>query len=309
MSLLDLLPASGREALLAAREAARPADPKLLRALEAVPFLRSPHFDPGAEAVVLGKAGDLEPEQAAALMGRLKELLPWRKGPFSICGENLDAEWRSELKWRRVAPHLPDLREAMVCDVGCNNGYTLFRLAALSPRLVLGLEPHAPYRLQYEALARLAPPLPVLNEAAGFEVLPAFPGCFDLILCMGIHYHHDEPLSLLKILFAALKPGGTLIFEGIGIDGEGTQAYFPEGPYARMKNCSFLPTRDCALAWMRRCRFREVELLDWSVCSEAEQRATEWMPFASFRDGMAVDSTRTIEGHPPPRRFVIKGRR
>lgn len=305
-ALLDQLPASGRAALLAARAAARPADPKLLRALEAIPELRSPHFDLDADAVRLGAAPDLDEAAHAGLMAHLKELLPWRKGPFSICGDLIDAEWRSNWKWDRIAPFLPPLKDALICDVGCNNGYTLFRLAAGQPRLVLGLEPHAPYRLQYEALARLIPPLPVLNEPAGFEALPAFPECFDLILCMGIHYHHDEPLSLLKLLHKALKPGGTLIFEGIGIEGEGTSAFFPEGPYARMKGCSFLPTRDCALAWMRRTRFRDATLIHWTRCTAEEQRSTEWMPFASFQDAMARDFSTTIEGNPAPHRFVLK---
>jgi tRNA (mo5U34)-methyltransferase len=126
---------------------------------------------------------------------------------------------------------------------------------------------------------------------------------------MGIHYHHDEPLSLLKLLYQALKPGGTLIFEGIGIDGDGPHAFFPEGPYARMKGCSFLPTRDCALAWLRRTRFRHAELVDWTRCTAEEQRSTGWMPFTSFRDAMAPDFSTTIEGHPAPHRFVIKALR
>ncbi len=39
----------------------------------------------------------------------LKNLMPWRKGPYSLYGINIDTEWRSDWKWERVLPHLSDL--------------------------------------------------------------------------------------------------------------------------------------------------------------------------------------------------------
>ena len=56
-------------------------------------------------------------------------LIPWRKGPFQIVGAAVDAEWRSELKWRRLRPSLPREAPERVLDLGCSNGYFLFRLA------------------------------------------------------------------------------------------------------------------------------------------------------------------------------------
>ena len=32
----------------------------------------------------------------------LKNLMPWRKGPYSLYGINIDTEWRSDWKWERV---------------------------------------------------------------------------------------------------------------------------------------------------------------------------------------------------------------
>lgn len=38
------------------------------------------------------------------------ELIPWRKGPFRLGDLAIDAEWRSDKKWDRIAPDLPDLK-------------------------------------------------------------------------------------------------------------------------------------------------------------------------------------------------------
>ena len=38
----------------------------------------------------------------------MRNLMPWRKGPFSLYGVNIDTEWRSDWKWDRVLPHLSD---------------------------------------------------------------------------------------------------------------------------------------------------------------------------------------------------------
>lgn len=38
--------------------------------------------------------------------------MPWRKGPFSLYGVEIDTEWRSDLKWDRVLPHLSPLAGA-----------------------------------------------------------------------------------------------------------------------------------------------------------------------------------------------------
>lgn len=49
----------------------------------------------------------------------LRGLMPWRKGPFSLYGVNIDTEWRSDWKWQRILPHLSSLEGRTVLDVGC----------------------------------------------------------------------------------------------------------------------------------------------------------------------------------------------
>jgi tRNA (mo5U34)-methyltransferase len=37
----------------------------------------------------------------------MRNLMPWRKGPFSLYGVNIDTEWRSDWKWDRVCRTCP----------------------------------------------------------------------------------------------------------------------------------------------------------------------------------------------------------
>ena len=71
----------------------------------------------GAPSVVLD-----EHARAAARTALLR-LRPWRKGPFVIDSIRIDAEWRSHLKWERVAGAMSPLQNRLVLDVGCGNGY------------------------------------------------------------------------------------------------------------------------------------------------------------------------------------------
>ena len=65
--------------------------------------------------------------QAARKTDTVRELLlqlaPWRKGPFDIHGITIDAEWRSDMKWSRLAEAITPLAGRIVLDVGCGNGF------------------------------------------------------------------------------------------------------------------------------------------------------------------------------------------
>jgi len=70
-----------------------------------------------------------EAEDRASLRAALVALHPWRKGPFNVGGVHIDAEWRSDLKWQRVAGAIDSLEGRRVLDVGCGNGYYALRMA------------------------------------------------------------------------------------------------------------------------------------------------------------------------------------
>ena len=96
--------------------------PRWRAALAALPGVK-----PGAaldrDAPLLG---GMAPDPTA-LRETLMALHPWRKGPLVLGGVFIDTEWRSDWKWRRVAPHL-DLAGQRVLDIGCGNGYFGLRM-------------------------------------------------------------------------------------------------------------------------------------------------------------------------------------
>ena len=84
-----------------------------------------------------------------ALMG----LSPWRKGPFHLFGVHVDTEWRSDWKWSRVAPHL-DLNGKRILDVGCGNGYYMWRMLGAGADSVIGVDPNWLFFCQFQAVQR-----------------------------------------------------------------------------------------------------------------------------------------------------------
>ena len=66
----------------------------------------------------------------------LKNMMPWRKGPFHLYGINIDTEWRSDWKWERLIPHINNLEGQTVLDVGCNSGYHLWRMVGAGAKQI-----------------------------------------------------------------------------------------------------------------------------------------------------------------------------
>ena len=48
----------------------------------------------------------------------LKQLAPWRKGPFHIQGIDIDSEWRSDMKWDRLKNNITPLAGRNILEVG-----------------------------------------------------------------------------------------------------------------------------------------------------------------------------------------------
>ena len=66
--------------------------------------------DLNSDHVTIGRKNDLTEQQHQLIYDAIYALQPWRKGPFSLFGQEIDAEWRSNLKWDRIVPALGDLR-------------------------------------------------------------------------------------------------------------------------------------------------------------------------------------------------------
>lgn len=241
---------------------------------------------------------------------RLRETLmqfhPWRKGPFRFFDLLVDTEWRSNLKWDRLAAQV-DFRDRRVLDVGSGNGYYGWRMLASGARLVLGLDPMPMYLMQFECVRKYAAPesphfiLPLTDVAIAERLW-----LFDITVSMGVLYHRTSPIDHLKSLCDSLRPGGRLVLETLVMDSADETVLVPEDRYAKMRNVWFIPSIPMLTRWLRRTGFRGIEVIDLSVTTPEEQRRTDWMTFESLNDFLhPEDPSRTAEGYPGPTRAML----
>ena len=245
----------------------------------------------------------------AATNERSRELLlrlaPWRKGPFSLDGVEIDAEWRSDMKWNRIKDAVEPLRGRNVLDVGCGNGYYALRMREAGASSVLGIDPTLLYIVQFLAVSRFLRPAGVSILPLRLAELPPDTRAFDTVFSMGVLYHQRSPIDHLQQLRAALRSGGQLVLETLFIPGEDSYASTPADRYARMRNVWLLPTIAELETWIRRSGFRSLKIVDQTVTTREEQRSTEWMPFESLAEALDPGNPdRTVEGWPAPRRVV-----
>lgn len=277
---------------------------------ERLASFKARHIDCGGDVVTIGQGDERTEGERKMIREDLHAFMPWRKGPFSIFDIDIDAEWRSERKWQRLLPILPDLKGKVVADIGSNNGYYMFRMTPFRPRLVLGLEPTIQHYYCFNALNAMAGFSNLHTDLLGVEHLSFFPACFDVIFLMGIIYHRPSPIDVLKDVYAALQPGGTLILESQAIPGDEPMALFPEKTYAKVPGTYFVPTGTCLHNWMQRAGFADVEIFCSHPMSSAEQRRTDWMVFESYNDFLDPDDpSLTVEGYPAPYRVFLSGRK
>jgi tRNA (mo5U34)-methyltransferase len=259
-----------------------------------------------ADLPVIGAPGDCSADIRASIEGLLRQLHPWRKGPYLVHGAHIDSEWRSDLKWRRLAGQIAPLRGKTVLDVGCGNGYHAWRMAGAGAQCVLGIDPTLLSVMQFQAIKHFAGDWPVWVLPLGIEDMPKNMAAFDTVFSMGVLYHRRSPIDHLLELRGLLRPGGELVLETLVIEGVVGQVLVPEDRYARMRNVWFIPSCATLAGWLRRCGYRDVRLVDVTPTTSEEQRATDWMRFQSLADCLDPnDPGKTVEGLPSPRRAVL----
>lgn len=278
------------------------ANGEILRAIENLPQTAC---ECDFSDVVSLKFKNLTPEQAERIKEIALALKPWRKGPFKLGELFIDAEWRSFVKFNLLAPHL-NLGGKTVADVGCNNGYYMFRMLPFSPRKIVGLDPSARTFLQFKFIDRFARSN-ALYEPLGVEHLPFYEHKFDAIFCLGVIYHRSDPVKTLKELKSALNPGGEVFLDTMYIDMRGDFALTPRSTYSKISNIYFVPTISALQNWCERAKFKDFEILATKDTDADEQRKTEWIDGQSLGDFLdPKDPTRTIEGYPAPKRVYVK---
>ncbi|WP_020677120.1 tRNA 5-methoxyuridine(34)/uridine 5-oxyacetic acid(34) synthase CmoB [Geopsychrobacter electrodiphilus] len=274
-------------------------------ALQGLPGIRPSRIEL-KNGVEIGRAEDLVNVSHEELTNKLKAFHPWRKGPYSLFGVDIDTEWRSDWKWERVLPHIQSLTGRKVLDIGCGNGYHGWRMRGEGAEFVLGIDPTLVSVMQFQVMQRyLRDPQHHLLPL-GIEDVPANLACFDSVFSMGVLYHRRSPLDHLLELKGCLRPGGELILETLIVEGDKATIFMPDGRYAKMRNVWFLPSIEAMILWLQRCGFKDIACVDTNRTGTKEQHRTEWMTFESLSDYLdPQDPTKTIEGHPAPLRAIF----
>ncbi|MDO5046895.1 DUF1698 domain-containing protein, partial [Campylobacter sp.] len=149
---------------------------------------------------------DLDEDARADILDMALNLRSWRKGPFKIDDTFIDAEWRSFVKFNILKPYM-NLEGKIVGDIGCNNGYYLFKMLPFKPKKLVGFDPGINTFMQFKFVDHFVCS-GICYELLGVEHLPYYEHKFDVLFCLGVLYHRSDPIKTLKELKGSLNKGG-----------------------------------------------------------------------------------------------------
>ena len=274
--------------------------------LKQLPVIKSVQTDLESASVTVTAAQALTVDDISELERKLKNLIPWRKGPYLLHGVEINTEWKSDLKWDRLKAAIKPLHGKTVLDVGCGNGYHGWRMLGAGAELVIGIDPSALFVMQFQAVKHFLGEKNIFVIPLGIEDVPENLQAFDTVFSMGVFYHRKSPIDHLYQLRQCLKPGGELVLETLVIPGDENQLLMPDDRYAQMRNVWFLPSSQAMKKWLKRCGFKNIKLVNETYTTVDEQRSTDWMQFHSLTDFLDPDDkTKTLEGYPAPLRAIF----
>ncbi len=284
--------------------------PKWLAALEQLPDLQTSSINLTLPSLQIGSAEDASASAKAQLEQALRQMHPWRKGPFDFFGLRVDTEWRSDLKWLRLEKAIEPVSGKRILDVGCGSGYHCWRMRGAGASEVIGIDPSPLFVLQFWAAQKYIQDPNVWVLPLGIQHVPENLEAFDSVFSMGVLYHRRSPLDHLQELKGALTAGGELILETLVIDAAKNNCLVPRGRYARMGNVWFIPSCDMLALWLEKLGYRDIQLVDVTATTSEEQRSTDWMRFQSLADFLhPEDTSQSIEGYPAPVRAIFTARK
>ena len=256
----------------------------------------------------VGKKEDLTNDEYEVIVETAKKLIPWRKGPFKVFGLEIDSEWQSNIKYNLIRPYF-NLKDKVVADIGCNNGYYMFRMLEDKPKRLIGFDPSPLTLHQFEFINHFVKS-DIVYEMLGVEHLEFYNHKFDFIFMLGVLYHRPDPVGTLKSLARGLNSKGEILIDTFMIDGEDEICLTPNKRYSKIPNIYFIPTIPALKNWLERAGFENIEVLATTVTTSEEQRKTEWSFDQSLEDFLDEnDKTKTVEGYPAPKRVYVKARK
>jgi len=279
------------------------------KVLESIPDFVPSMINLDEKSVTIGDPSDLTPGEYSLLNKKLEQLCPWRKGPFTLFGIEVDSEWQSWMKWERLKHHIKSLKGRRILDIGSSNGYYMFRMAAQDPLMILGLEPQSSFYFQYLTIQKFLHQENVFCLPIPHDQLPDMGRYFDTVFCMGVLYHRKSPVQMLKDICDSMKPGGELVIENLIINSKQNLCLFPENRYAKMRNVFFIPDLSAMESWLLRAGFTDIRCVDITKTSMEEQRKTKWIQTETLTDFLDPnDPDKTVEGYPAPVRAIFIAR-
>ncbi|WP_161488048.1 tRNA 5-methoxyuridine(34)/uridine 5-oxyacetic acid(34) synthase CmoB [Sedimentisphaera cyanobacteriorum] len=277
-----------------------------LEAVHNMPDIKPESMDFSSDAVTA--SGKISQEDKENICSSLKQLHPWRKGPFDIFGVHIDAEWKSSLKWARIKDKISSLTGRKVLDVGSGNGYYGYRMLAGGAEFVLGLDPTLLFAAQFLALNKYFDSSRNFVLPLGIDDFPMDSEAFNTVFSMGVLYHRRDALKHLNSLAGNLCPGGEIVLETLIIDSQEDAVFAPQGRYAKMRNVWNLASPSVIMRWLENAGLKNVSMIDKTPTTSQEQRKTDWMRFESLNDFLnPQDKSKTIEGHQAPIRAAFIG--
>lgn len=256
----------------------------------------------------VGKKEDLSSKEHEIVLNAAKKLIPWRKGPFNIFGLEIDSEWQSNIKYNLIRPYF-NLKDKIVADIGCNNGYYMFRMLEDKPKKLVGFDPSPLTLHQFEFINHFVKS-DIIYEMLGVEHLEYYNHKFDFIFMLGVLYHRADPIGTLKSLARGLNSKGEILIDTFMIDGEEELCLSPNKRYSKIPNIYFIPTIPALKNWLERAGFEDIEVITTTITTSEEQRKTPWSFDQSLEDFLDPnDNSKTVEGYPAPKRVYVKARK
>ena len=127
---------------------------------------------------------------------------------------------------------------------------------------------------------------------------------------MGVIYHRKNPIDHLRSINKILNTNGELILESIILDSKKEKMIIPKDRYGKMNNVWFIPSIQTVIDWLKKSKFKNINILDVTKTTVEEQRSTNWMTFESLPDFLDKSNPNlTVEGYPAPVRAIFSAQK